>query len=76
VVNVRNRLLGLGRELAPHLSNKGPNEIKALIDARIYEILRLLARDDARANGKEDAEHRRPPTSDTLIHQPIEGGRT
>ena len=43
-IAVKNRFLGLGRELAPHLTGKGPREIEALLNQRIYEILRLIAR--------------------------------
>ena len=43
VIAVKNRFLGLGRELAPHLTGKGPREIQSVIDRRIFEILRLLA---------------------------------
>ncbi|MBA3754243.1 MAG: hypothetical protein H0X01_08930 [Nitrospira sp.] len=43
-ISVKNRFLGLGRELAPHLVGRGPNEIRAIIDARVHEILRLIAR--------------------------------
>lgn len=66
VVNVKNRFLGLGRELAPLLTGRGPQEVKALIDARVYEILRLLARGDARSNGKHDSEHSGKATNDAL----------
>jgi hypothetical protein len=43
-VSVKNRFLGLGREMAPHLAGKGPREIESLINQRVFEILRLLAR--------------------------------
>ena len=43
VVAVKNRLLGLGRQLAPLLQGKGPQEIQHVIDQRMFEILRLLA---------------------------------
>lgn len=43
VVAVKNRFLGLGRELAPQLAGRGPQEIKTIIDKRVFEILRLLA---------------------------------
>lgn len=43
VVTVKSRLLGLGRELAPVLTGRGPHEIKTIIDKRVFEILRLLA---------------------------------
>ncbi len=46
VVAVKTRFLGLGRELAPHLTGKGPQEIKTVIDKRVFEILRLLAHKD------------------------------
>ncbi len=42
-VSVKNRFLGLAREMAPHLTGKGPREIEALLNQRIYEILRLIA---------------------------------
>jgi hypothetical protein len=45
-VSVKNRFLGLGREMAPHLAGKGPREIESLINQRIFEILRLLAHQD------------------------------
>jgi hypothetical protein len=43
-VSVKNRFLGLGRALAPHLAWKGPREIEAVINQRVFEILRLIAR--------------------------------
>jgi hypothetical protein len=43
VLIVKNRLIGLGRELAPHLTGRGPQEIRSVVDSRIFEILRLLA---------------------------------
>ena len=43
VLAVKNRLIGLGRELAPHLTGRGPQEIRSVIDSRVFEILRLLA---------------------------------
>lgn len=43
VLTVKNRLLGLGREMAPRLVGLGPMQIQAAIDNRIFEILRLLA---------------------------------
>jgi hypothetical protein len=45
-VSVKNRFLGLGREMAPHLAGKGPREIESLINQRVFEILRLLAHQD------------------------------
>lgn len=46
VTRVRQALLGLGRELSPRLMNKGPQEIQAIIDLKVYEILRSLAHGD------------------------------
>ena len=43
VVTVKNRLKALGRELAPRLAGNGPQEIQAVVDARVLEILRLLS---------------------------------
>lgn len=43
VLAVKNRFLAMGRELAPRLVGLGPHEIKALIDQRVFETLRLLA---------------------------------
>jgi hypothetical protein len=43
LLRVKNRFLGLGRELAPLLHGRGPLETKTIIDRRIFEILRLLA---------------------------------
>jgi hypothetical protein len=40
---IKNAFLGLGRELAPLLVGRGPQETKAVIDRRVFEILRLLA---------------------------------
>jgi hypothetical protein len=45
VLIVKNRLIGLGRESAPHLTGRGPQEIRSVIDGRVFEILRLLAHD-------------------------------
>jgi hypothetical protein len=66
-VSVKNRFLGLGREMAPHLTGKGPREIEALLNQRIYEILRLIAR-----QGDADAQmdHVTAATQPT-----IQGGR-
>jgi bifunctional ADP-heptose synthase (sugar kinase/adenylyltransferase) len=46
VVQTKNQLLGLGREFAPRLMGKSPQEIQALIDARVCEILRALAHEE------------------------------
>ena len=54
VVAVKNRFLGLGRQLAPMLQGKGPQGIQHIIDQRIFEILRLLAHEQF------------APTADTL----------
>jgi hypothetical protein len=43
LLRVKNRFLGLGRELAPLLHGRGPIETKTIIDGRVFEILRLLA---------------------------------
>jgi biotin operon repressor len=43
VVMVKNRLLSLGRELAPRLHTGGPMECQSIINERVCEILRLLA---------------------------------
>jgi hypothetical protein len=43
VIVVRDRFKNLGRELAPRLVSLGPQAIRAEIDRRVYEILRLLA---------------------------------
>ena len=43
VIQTKNRLLSLGREIAPQLAGCGPMQIKATVDKRIFEILRLLA---------------------------------
>lgn len=43
VTRVKQAMLGIGRELAPTLVNKGPHEIQALIDVKIFEVLRNLA---------------------------------
>jgi biotin operon repressor len=43
VLAVKNRFLGLGRELAPRLAGCGPMQIQAAIDGRVFEILRMLA---------------------------------
>lgn len=42
-VQVRGRMIGLGREIAPRLVGRGAREIQAMIDQRVFEILRLLA---------------------------------
>ena len=43
VVTVKNRLKALGREVAPRVAGKGPQEVQAVIDSRVLEILRLLS---------------------------------
>lgn len=43
ILKIKNRLKGLGRELAPRIALKGPQEVQALIDERVMEILRLFA---------------------------------
>jgi hypothetical protein len=43
MVQIKNRLKALGRELAPRLAHRGPQEVQAIIDERIMEILRELA---------------------------------
>ncbi len=43
VVTVKNRLKALGREVAPRVTGKGPQEAQAVIDSRVLEILRLLS---------------------------------
>ena len=43
VVSVKNRFKLLGRELAPRVAGKGPQEAQAAIDGRVLEILRLLS---------------------------------
>jgi hypothetical protein len=43
LITLKNRFLGLGRELAPRLAGCGPMQIQAAIDSRIFEILRMLA---------------------------------
>jgi hypothetical protein len=43
VVIVKNRLLSLGRECAPLVANRGPNEAKSIIDRKVFEALRALA---------------------------------
>ena len=43
VIIVRDRFKNLGREVAPLLVGRGPREIQAMLDQKIYEILRLLA---------------------------------
>jgi biotin operon repressor len=45
---VRQAFLSLPRDLAPRLAHSGPVEIQALLTARIFEILRGLARCDDR----------------------------
>jgi len=56
VIVVRDRFKNLGRELAPRLVSLGPQAIRAEIDRRVYEILRLLAHEKfAPANETESA---------------------
>jgi hypothetical protein len=43
LIALKNRFLGLGRELGPRLTGCGPMQIQAAIDGRIFEILRMLA---------------------------------
>ena len=43
VILVKNCFRGLGRELAARLAGKGPQEVQAVIDLRVYEILRHFA---------------------------------
>lgn len=40
---VTNAFKGLGRQIAPLLSHKGPQEIQALVDRRVLEILKELS---------------------------------
>jgi hypothetical protein len=46
VIVVRDRFKNLGHELAPRLVSLGPQAIRAEIDGRTYEILRLLAHEE------------------------------
>jgi hypothetical protein len=43
VLAVKNRFLALGREVASRLTGLRAPEIQAVLDARVYEILMLLA---------------------------------
>jgi len=56
-VAVKSRFLGLGRELAPHLAHRGPQEIQATIDKRVFEILRLLAQTQFASESATDQRH-------------------
>lgn len=42
MVQIKNKLKGLGRELAPRLAHRGPQEIQAIIDERVMEAMREL----------------------------------
>jgi hypothetical protein len=61
VVTVKNRFLSLPRELAPHLVGRGPREIESVLNGRICEILRLLARSEDRS--KQQPEPVKPSTN-------------
>ena len=41
---IKSRLSSVGRDLAPRLAKRGPQEIQAILDERVIEILRELAR--------------------------------
>lgn len=43
MVQIKNRLTDIGRELAPHLAHRGPQEVLAIMDQHILQILRDLA---------------------------------
>lgn len=45
-VRVVNAFKGMGRALAPLLAHKGPQEIQAIIDRRVFEILKELSNAD------------------------------
>jgi hypothetical protein len=46
LIQTKNQLLALGRELAPRLMGKTPQEIQAMIETRASEILRALAHEE------------------------------
>jgi hypothetical protein len=73
VTAVRNRFLSLPKELAPHLISRGPREVESILNARICEILRLLARED---RSKQQPEPIKPSTNGHSPHTNIEGGTT
>lgn len=52
VVTVKNRLLSLGRECAPLVVGKGPQEAKAIIDRKVFEALRALAHQQFAPDGE------------------------
>jgi hypothetical protein len=46
---IRNRLTCVGRELAPRIAHRGPQEIWAIMDQHMFQILRELARSGGNA---------------------------
>jgi hypothetical protein len=46
LIQTKNQLLALGREFAPRLMGRNPQEIQAMIETRACEILRALAHED------------------------------
>jgi hypothetical protein len=46
LIQTKNQLRGLGREFAPRLMGKTPQEIQAMIETRASEILRALAHEE------------------------------
>jgi hypothetical protein len=55
---IKGRMSGLGGELAPRLAHRGPQEVQAILDERVIEILRELAR-TGNASMRSDRTHRR-----------------
>lgn len=57
VLEMKQRMAGLGREVAPLVIGRSPQEVQAIIDGRVFEIMRALHKLTVKepANDKEGA---------------------
>jgi len=58
VVGLRTLLVGFGREIAPRVIGKSAREVQALVDVRMFEILRTFAHQEYQPERELEELHR------------------